>query len=629
MAEEHISNIKINSTNNFYTPQRRRQLFPTAEEDKDGLGQITPLNQSTPPNSPLIVTPHKEHKIIKDNIPNFNRSTISDYVILENINEINKLEHNENSPFIEKNRPQNITYNSYKYGVSPVHQSPFQKACLIISTKSPEKHKQTELEDTPTRKPSMEMETFKTPQESLSHQKQVPKLIRKTPFENVLETCESGKRKLQDSESPLANKHIKLDHSSKVRTALFTKISTSHFYSETKKMHKKTVDLPPKVEQQKIKNKSSVFLCGRKKSNKWGGQVNVGVRHKLKKPKHKKINDKQIYKTAFNILKKSSPTNYFKETQNLCKISHKKQIQCEDTFTDDDLNDITAQKAIDLQEKEISPEPDPNKKFFKFKRSRATVTVDKHIKLNVDAGKLSLMENKQPSKRRKMELKIGLDASDLAVPDDDAICAKDIDKILISLDNEKENVTEGEQIILNVHSSVTLSENAVQLHLPSAEEAHLNNKSVLLSPTSQMCSMTSDLALNSPKKAKQNLSNIINSLDAVNSTNTSFLNIDQEKLFPIFYGAQNNCSKNIKCQKIIETKKLKPVASNQLLLDAGQKRFGATQCPECELLYHMGDPNDEIMHNNYHEAKNTLRFWVSNISNILIKTNCSKLINLV
>ncbi|CAG9773185.1 unnamed protein product [Ceutorhynchus assimilis] len=55
-------------------------------------------------------------------------------------------------------------------------------------------------------------------------------------------------------------------------------------------------------------------------------------------------------------------------------------------------------------------------------------------------------------------------------------------------------------------------------------------------------------------------------------------------------------------------KKLKALPHNQMLLDAGQKRFGHAQCPQCSMFFHMGDPNDEIEHSNYHNAVPVLRF---------------------
>lgn len=50
---------------------------------------------------------------------------------------------------------------------------------------------------------------------------------------------------------------------------------------------------------------------------------------------------------------------------------------------------------------------------------------------------------------------------------------------------------------------------------------------------------------------------------------------------------------------------------DQYQLDVGQKRFGATQCPECNVVYQLGDPEDENAHLNYHNSIRILKFQVS------------------
>lgn len=52
-------------------------------------------------------------------------------------------------------------------------------------------------------------------------------------------------------------------------------------------------------------------------------------------------------------------------------------------------------------------------------------------------------------------------------------------------------------------------------------------------------------------------------------------------------------------------------AENQYQLDAGQKCFGATQCPECNVVYQLGNPEDENAHLNYHNSVRTLKFQVN------------------
>ncbi|XP_042216519.1 N-acetyltransferase ESCO2-like [Homarus americanus] len=47
---------------------------------------------------------------------------------------------------------------------------------------------------------------------------------------------------------------------------------------------------------------------------------------------------------------------------------------------------------------------------------------------------------------------------------------------------------------------------------------------------------------------------------------------------------------------------------SQMMIDAGQKKFGAQQCSVCELVYEVSNPSEEVYHNNYHNQFNTLKF---------------------
>lgn len=50
---------------------------------------------------------------------------------------------------------------------------------------------------------------------------------------------------------------------------------------------------------------------------------------------------------------------------------------------------------------------------------------------------------------------------------------------------------------------------------------------------------------------------------------------------------------------------------NQMLLDAGQKAYGAIQCPDCRMVYHLKDPGDELLHTKVHESvQDALKFVV-------------------
>ena len=49
-----------------------------------------------------------------------------------------------------------------------------------------------------------------------------------------------------------------------------------------------------------------------------------------------------------------------------------------------------------------------------------------------------------------------------------------------------------------------------------------------------------------------------------------------------------------------------------MILDAGQKDYGAVQCPECMMVYHVKDPEDELLHAGIHESvQDALKYSVT------------------
>lgn len=49
-----------------------------------------------------------------------------------------------------------------------------------------------------------------------------------------------------------------------------------------------------------------------------------------------------------------------------------------------------------------------------------------------------------------------------------------------------------------------------------------------------------------------------------------------------------------------------------MMIDAGQKEFGAKQCNVCGIIYEIGNPEDEASHEEHHNSfLNTLRYIVS------------------
>lgn len=78
------------------------------------------------------------------------------------------------------------------------------------------------------------------------------------------------------------------------------------------------------------------------------------------------------------------------------------------------------------------------------------------------------------------------------------------------------------------------------------------------------------------------------------------------KMFPIFYKstAQSEAPNDTQSSTEVASKKfiLGETDHTQRIIDAGQKVIGATLCLTCGTVYSVGDPTDELQHNNIHSG---------------------------
>ncbi|XP_037024847.1 N-acetyltransferase eco [Bradysia coprophila] len=72
---------------------------------------------------------------------------------------------------------------------------------------------------------------------------------------------------------------------------------------------------------------------------------------------------------------------------------------------------------------------------------------------------------------------------------------------------------------------------------------------------------------------------------------------------PIFYSDHRRSTavkKDLLSVPLPKTYKWIPLSDKQLQIDAGQKEFGSKNCSECGMFYTMHDPEDEILHQKFH-----------------------------
>lgn len=83
-----------------------------------------------------------------------------------------------------------------------------------------------------------------------------------------------------------------------------------------------------------------------------------------------------------------------------------------------------------------------------------------------------------------------------------------------------------------------------------------------------------------------------------------------EKLFPIF--SKNFQAKDGNGPTFTALSKTsrdwQPIGDQQYQIDAGQKEFGLRTCPQCEMQYSVHEPEDELLHQKYHNCVNVLTF---------------------
>lgn len=143
--------------------------------------------------------------------------------------------------------------------------------------------------------------------------------------------------------------------------------------------------------------------------------------------------------------------------------------------------------------------------------------------------------------------------------------------------------------------------------LRDGEETDTTAEPVPLSPASQISTLTSAMGLGSPT--------------ATAATEPPSTTIDAEQLFPIFRRetaiaeSPTSTSRSANTLTASATAERKSIAwraygrdARQLQLDAGQRRFGGAQCAECGMFYARHEPEDEALHQRYHDLSGRLQF---------------------
>ncbi|XP_012217574.1 N-acetyltransferase ESCO2 [Linepithema humile] len=425
--------------------------------------------------------------------------------------------------------------------------------------------------------------TFETNQTSSPEIKENV-LKRRAPHDQI--TNPAKLFKADDTFAPRARAALFQDSKNESSNSKAFSLSTKTFYSSSSRTErpfafgsfrnndvKKRRSLPPQSSRRSIRKKQRL------------GKMNAGVFHGIKK-RRPKIN----------------PETLKKEGQNAAPSNKNPSIE-------------VVQPINMIAERASTPEVDENKQFFKtIKPSRATVTLNNKIKLKVADGKLVLKQKRISSttnarKQRPRAVDISLDATDLTVDEPEVEATLEKDKIVNNLLKILEDDWADDY---DTMGTLDMFRTKVSPLKPVA----IIPTDEIMSPATELSNMTSTMNI----KDVVSLTNIESlSLDNTNSNNETAKTGEKEKYFPLFakgYSAPDNIFEETNNAKSSKAKRNTQWqlsakgggAEDQYQLDAGQKRFGATQCPECNIIYQLGDPEDENAHLNYHNSIRTLKF---------------------
>ncbi|XP_046739461.1 uncharacterized protein LOC124407398 [Diprion similis] len=478
-----------------------------------------------------------------------------------------------------------------------------------------------------------------TPLGSVSKEAALPRLHHRKSLNSLAATAGNSspidgkenilKRTARDAIIQTSAKLFKADECTsapKARAALFQekqkdfKVSTKVFYSSSPPQVLPKQESPMSIEQsevrrgQKRRSLPNKNYRGRSTKRHKHGEINAGIGHRIRKPrvkKHVSQTDGSKKENANNVSPIATSIETFfadSSVENISQNMDNTLMNIHDAYS--------VEKCIVHPSRELtaSPEIDTGKKFFKTNRtvsrnSLATVTVNDSIKLQVTHGKVKLqphrfMKRQNPHKKARIS-DLSLDANDLTVDDPNfgvPIDKTSVDNILKVLEDDwaDDEYDTMEPLI------------STQKYAISPLKSSIMPNGMTMSPASELTSMTSVMNIKDACGPTSKLDKVSSNLDNSHQTKGT-------KLYPLFNKDFARTKSLIETSKNVGRGTKRPAGwqlsaknaakdDRQYQLDAGQKQFGATQCPECGVVYQIGDPSDEISHQNYHDSIKILKF---------------------
>ncbi|XP_066998645.2 N-acetyltransferase ESCO2 [Anabrus simplex] len=364
------------------------------------------------------------------------------------------------------------------------------------------------------------------------------------------------------------------------------------------------------------------------------GEINSGVYHRIKRPKLKHVEAIKLPK----ITPRDRVEEYLaKKVIDVMKPpEHTMDVEQLDGMTQTAPVETPHKISVPIEKREQSPPTDPSKKFFKTNRTlainrKATVSFVENVKIQVSNGKFSLKNSEIKSKpcakpllQKKTDIPKNTENvfEDMVVEPVPETVKESVQSILKSL--VEETVEEGIQNQLQDHpcKEISMADNEDVEEKPQSAPRQLVDNQPIGPPSESEINKLPSSPNQSIISITVSTSSLIlddgvdleHSREAPDSSLIPSGEKKEGKLFPIFYKNENTDVKSSKTVSPILkktpkcAKKWKQTGSDQYIIDAGQKRFGATQCKECGIVYNSGDAEDEISHYNLHNNIQSLKF---------------------
>ncbi|XP_058838013.1 N-acetyltransferase eco [Topomyia yanbarensis] len=343
---------------------------------------------------------------------------------------------------------------------------------------------------------------------------------------------------------------------------------------------------------------------------------------------------KQLLHSSKNPIKRARPLSLSKSMTDLAGLS---------PYSNEVESDRSDEDEVKQYDSDDAKSEGGNRKFFKANSNRRIKREYKIIN-NVSAtvrkgGKITL--NRSKEKKRKYQSmfdeEFNFESEQLEVDDiinklnqsqmeySHTICDQQRSPEMDQLEPSKPSGNETEQNITDslhidisndepipMQSNIILVDRLSPLITPSQESTSAEGASCNQIPYNE-----------SPMTRTQSLV----SEGAIQSTNVRLHECPQsergqeEKLFPIFNKNHQRQVADIDSSRepnysLFDSRRRhynklhhwRPIGSNQYQIDAGQKEYGAQHCRECGLVYSVHEPEEELIHENYHNSLHKLRF---------------------